>query len=122
MKARMTEEVWRYLRGVTGVSTILSVGGYLTTMSEQEIQRIKEYCGLLEKEEKAKKAEISKELEEYKKKLKDKVGAKAVIKGGIFDGYTGKISELDFQKGKVTVIMDNSAISIEVNITDIELL
>jgi transcriptional antiterminator NusG len=122
VKARMTEEVWRYLRGVTGVSTILSVGGYLTTMSEQEIQRIKEYCGLLEKEEKAKKAEISKELEEYKKKLKDKVGAKAVIKGGIFDGYTGKISELDFQKGKVTVIMDNSAISIEVNITDIELL
>ena len=45
-----------------------------------------------------------------------------MIKGGIFDGYTGKISELDFKKGKVTVIMDNSAISIEVNITDIELL
>lgn len=122
VKARMTEEVWRYLRGVTGVSTILSVGGYLSTMSEQEMHRIKEYCGLIEKEEKAKKAEVNKELEELKRKLKDKVGAKAAIKGGIFDGYTGKISELDFPKSKVTVIMDNSAISVEVNLKDIELI
>ncbi len=122
VKARMNEEVWRYLRGVTGVSTILSVGGYLSTMSEQEIRKIKDYCGLLEKEEQAKKAELNREIEELKKKLKNKIGTKAIIRGGIFDGYTGKISELDFGKSKVTVIMDNSAIAVELNFTDIELL
>ena len=55
-------------------------------------------------------------------KLQDKIGAKAIIRGGIFDGYTGKITELDFPKSKVTVVMDNSAISVEVNLTDIELI
>lgn len=122
VKAKMNEDVWRYLRSVTGVSTILSVGGFLTTMSEQEMRRIKEYCGLLEKEEQAKKAEVNREIEALKKKLKDKIGAKAMIRGGIFDGYTGKITELDFPKNKVTVVMDNSAISVEVNLVDIELL
>lgn len=122
VRARMNEDVWRYLRGVTGVSTILSVGGYLSTMSDQEIKRIKEYCGLLEKEEQAKKAEINREVEELKKKLKNKIGARAEIKGGIFAGYTGKITELDFAKSKVTVVMENSAISVELNFTDIELI
>ncbi len=122
VKARMNEDVWRYLRGVTGVSTILSIGGYLSTMSEEEMKKIKEYCGLLEKEEQAKKAQIDRETEELKKKLQDKIGAKAIIRGGIFDGYTGKITELDFPKSKVTVVMDNSAISVEVNLTDIELI
>lgn len=105
VKARMNEEVWRYLRGVTGVSTILSVGGYLSTMSEQEIRKIKNYCGLLEKEEQAKKAELNREIEELKKKLKNKVGAKAIIRGGIFDGYTGKISELDLAKVKLPLLL-----------------
>ena len=122
VRARMNEDVWRYLRGVTGVSTILSVGGYLSTMSEQEIRLIKEQCGLLEKEEQAKKAEINREVEELKKKLKNKIGARAEIKGGIFAGYTGKITELDFAKSKVTVVMENSAISVELNFTDIELI
>jgi transcription antitermination factor NusG len=51
VKAVMTEKVFYYLRNTAGCANIMAAGGSLLTMTEDEIIKIKNQCGIKDKEE-----------------------------------------------------------------------
>jgi transcription antitermination factor NusG len=119
VKAEMNDYVWNYLRNTAGAATILAAGGIPLVMTEQEITKIKEACGILEKEKQAKKEALAKQSETFKQTFK--IGKEVKLSEGVFLGYTGKIMAADFNKQKLTISLDANGMSVEVGMSDVEI-
>lgn len=119
VKAIMNEDIWNYIRNTAGCSTILAPSGYPTTVSEEEMIKIKSDCGLLEQEKEQKKANLKNNIDALKAKFK--VGMRSIISSGIFDGYEGNIVAIDFNKGKVNIALSINGVNIETDLLDIKL-
>lgn len=119
VKAEMDDHVWNYLRNTSGAATILAAGGIPLVMTEQEIFKIKEACGILEKEKQAKKEELSRKIENLKQLFC--VGKKVTLSNGVFNGYEGNIVTSDFNRQKLTVNLTVSGMNVEVGMEDVEL-
>jgi transcriptional antiterminator NusG len=119
VKAIMNEDIWNYIRNTAGCSTILAPSGYPTTVSEEEMIKIKSDCGLLEQEKEQKKANFKNNIDALKAKFK--VGMRSIISSGIFDGYEGNIVAIDFNKGKVNIALSINGVNIETDLLDIKL-
>jgi transcription termination/antitermination protein NusG len=79
------ETVWYLLRRLPGVAKLVGIKNEPTPVSEEEIDRILRQLG-----EKAKKIEVDFELNEVIKVI-----------SGPFRGYTGEISEINAERGKL---------------------
>lgn len=68
VKCKMTSELYSFLRNTTGCAAIMSVGNTLSIMNDSEIDKIKEKCNTISKQE-AKKHEQQYKEEIAKKEL-----------------------------------------------------
>lgn len=109
VKAYMCERVWDYMRNTPGVSTILAANGTPSIMGNNEIIKIKNICGITEKE---KKQSVS--------NFNGEIGDSITIISGPFALYNGNIVDIYMTKGKVKVMLDNG-FPVEVDIKEIKL-
>lgn len=90
IKMNLTDESWAYVKGTTSVIDFLG-GEKPTALSENEVQ------------------EILHELEEKKKgvvhKHKFEVGDTVKITEGVFVNFVGTITEVNHEKGKLSVLV-----------------
>jgi transcriptional antiterminator NusG len=89
VKAIMDEQVWDYLRNTTGAHTVLAAGGCPSIMTDKEILKIKEACGLLERDN---------------VEFNGETGDAVEITGGPFVGYTGIVKSVKNSKAKIDLI------------------
>lgn len=89
VKAVMDEQVWEYLRTTTGAHTVLAAGGCPSIMSDADIYKIKEACGLIEKEP---------------VEFNGEAGDAVMIIGGPFVNHTGEVKSIKNDKAKVSLI------------------
>jgi transcriptional antiterminator NusG len=122
VKVLMNEQVWSYIRGTVGVSTILAPSGYPLVMSEEEINNIKDTCGIFEKELERKRQQQKNEYDKVKLKFKNGIGHKVKITNGIFKSYEGVLVNVDFNKNKVNVVFDLNNMNVEVGMEYVELI
>jgi len=108
VKAIMDEQVWEYLRNLTGAHTILAAGGCPSIMDDSDIHRIKDVCGLLEKEKKTRKEDFD-----------GQIGDTVEIVSGPFQTYKGTIKEINRNKGIVKIVLENG-LPVEVDVGDVE--
>lgn len=106
VKAYMCEEVWDYMRNTTGAHTILAAGGTPSIMTDAEAIKIKEVCGILDKEKE-------------KLQFNGKIGDSITIQYGPFENYQGKIIDIYQGKNKVKVLLNNG-IPVEVDTYDVK--
>ena len=116
VKAIMTERVFYYLRNTAGCANIMAASGSLLIMTDDEINKIKQQCGLLEKE----KQDKIKAAKELKNTFKGKSGDTVKIIVGMFTNYIGKIQTINFSRSKANVMLENG-IPVEVSLTDLQL-
>lgn len=118
VKARMSPDIWTFLRSVDGFITVLATGGVIVTISEQEMESIKDQCGILEKEKLQKKQERLNILEKNKKVFNSYLGKTIKITNGMFTNYEGVLNNIDFNRGRVTVNVMNA--NLDMDMMDIE--
>lgn len=94
VKAVMDEQVWDYLRNTTGAHTVLAAGGCPSIMDDDDINKIKLACGLLEKEH---------------VEFNGEIGDAVMIIGGPFLNYTGEVQSIKNGKAKICLIDEESA-------------
>lgn len=89
VEMKLTEETWYIVRNTPGVTGFVGSGTDPTPVSEVEIRKIKKRMG----------------VEEPKHQIDYKEGEVVSITDGPFKGFDGAISEIDFQKGKLKVMV-----------------
>lgn len=109
VKAYMCEQVWDYMRNTPGVSTILAANGVPSIMDNSEVIKIKNICGITEKEKAV-------AVENFA----GKIGDKAIIISGPFATYQGIILDIYTTKSKARVMLNNG-IPVEVDIKELKL-
>ena len=119
VKARMNARVWSYLRNTTGAATILATGGVPISMTDTDMLKVKEACGLLEKEKEVQKEQRRRKIEELR--VLYKTGIKVTISEGIFSGYDARIVSADFQRQKINVALDLNGVNVEVHMDNLKL-
>lgn len=89
IEMKLTEETWYIVRNTPGVTGFVGSGTDPTPVSEAEIRKIKKRMG----------------VEEPKHQIDFKEGEVVSIGDGPFKGFDGAISEIDYQKGKIKVMV-----------------
>lgn len=89
VEMKLTEETWYIVRNTPGVTGFVGSGTDPTPVSEGEIRKIKKRMG----------------VEEPKHQIDYKEGEVVSITDGPFKGFDGAISEIDYQKGKLKVMV-----------------
>lgn len=117
VKCIMNDRVWDYLRSKAGFSAVLAIGDQLVETPEHEIMKVKEICGLLEKEKKEERKDKMDYLNEIISKYNE--GQTVEIKKGMFKGYIGDITKIEKAKAKVHIKLDNG-VDVELDIIDID--
>jgi len=101
INAKMDNEVWNYIKNNEGSSTILAPGGLPMVISEEDILKIKEQCGLVEYEN------------EY---FEPQVGQDVCILDGPFRGQYGRIIRI--QNKGITVDINGKLIKMDISILE----
>ena len=114
----MNEYVWNYLRNLTGAATILATRGSPSYMTDEEMLKIKEVCGILDKERQVEKENLLRNLEELRRVYT--IGKLVKITDGLFKGMEGNITAVDFQRQKLQISLTINGISVEVNLDNVE--
>jgi len=106
VEMKMNNESWYTVRNTPGVTRFVGSGGKPVALNESEIKNILKQMG---KGEKRPKIDLS-------------IGTNVNIITGPFTGYTGKINEIDNQKGKLKVLLTifGRETSVELEFTDVE--
>ena len=120
VKCIMDPQVWSFLRSVDGFITVLATGGAMITISNEEMDQIKDQCGILEKELEARRQVIYQKMMENKTKFNSYIGKNVKIINGMFANFEGPLKGVDFDKNRATVTIMNSNVNID--IIDIELI
>lgn len=89
VEMQLTDETWYIIRNTPGVTGFVGTGTEPTPVSEAEIAKIKRRIG----------------IEDPKHHIDFKIGEVISIIDGPFKSFDGAISEIDFQKGKVKVMV-----------------
>lgn len=89
VEMKLTEETWYIVRNTPGVTGFVGSGTDPTPVSEAEIRKIKKRMG----------------VEEPKHQIDFTEGEVVSITDGPFKGFDGAISEIDYQKGKLKVMV-----------------
>lgn len=89
VEMKLTEETWFIVRNTPGVTGFVGSGTDPTPVSDKEITKIKKRMG----------------VEEPKHQIDYKEGEVVSIVDGPFKGFDGAISEIDFQKGTLKVMV-----------------
>lgn len=89
VEMKLTEETWYIVRNTPGVTGFVGSGTDPTPVSEGEIRKIKKRMG----------------VEEPKHQIDYKEGEVVSITDGPFKGFDGAISEIDYSKGKLKVMV-----------------
>ena len=89
VEMKLTEETWFIVRNTPGVTGFVGSGTDPTPVSDKEISKIKKRMG----------------VEEPKHQIDYKEGEVVSIVDGPFKGFDGAISEIDFQKGTLKVMV-----------------
>lgn len=89
VEMKLTEETWYIVRNTPGVTGFVGSGTDPTPVSEAEIRKIKKRMG----------------VEEPKHQIDFNEGEVVSIADGPFKGFDGAISEIDYQKGKIKVMV-----------------
>ena len=106
VEMKMNNESWYAVRNTPGVTRFVGSGGKPAALNDNEIKNILIQMG---KGEKKPKIDIS-------------IGTSVNIITGPFTGYTGKVNEIDNQKGKLKVFLTifGRETSVELEFTDVE--
>ncbi len=106
VEMKMNNESWYAVRNTPGVTRFVGSGGKPVALVDNEINNILKQMG---KGEKKPKIDIS-------------IGTSVNIITGPFTGYTGKVKEIDNQKGKLKVFLTifGRDTSVELEFTDVE--
>ena len=86
----ITDDSWYVVRNTPKVTGFIGAGTVPLPLSEKEIERIK----------------TKMEIKEPEYKIDVKIGSNVKITDGPFKDFTGKITEIDKEKGKVKVMVD----------------
>lgn len=89
VEMKLTEETWYIVRNTPGVTGFVGSGTDPTPVSDAEIRKIKKRMG----------------VEEPKHQIDFAEGEVVSITDGPFKGFDGAISEIDYQKGKLKVMV-----------------
>lgn len=89
VEMKLTEETWYIVRNTPGVTGFVGSGTDPTPVSEAEIRKIKKRMG----------------VEEPKHQIDFSEGEVVSISDGPFKGFDGAVSEIDYQKGKLKVMV-----------------
>ena len=89
VEMKLTEETWFIVRNTPGVTGFVGSGTEPTPVSEAEIKKIRKRMG----------------VEEPKHQIDFSEGEVVSITDGPFKGFDGAISEIDYQKGKLKVMV-----------------
>ena len=89
VEMKLTEETWFIVRNTPGVTGFVGSGTEPTPVSDSEIKKIKKRMG----------------VEEPKHHIDFSEGEVVNIIDGPFKGFDGAISEIDYQKGKLKVMV-----------------
>lgn len=89
VEMKLTEETWYIVRNTPGVTGFVGSGTDPTPVSDGEIRKIKKRMG----------------VEEPKHQIDFSEGEVVSITDGPFKGFDGAISEIDYQKGKLKVMV-----------------
>lgn len=89
VEMKLTEETWFIVRNTPGVTGFVGSGTEPTPVSDGEIKKIRKRMG----------------VEEPKHQIDFSVGEVVSIVDGPFKGFDGSISEIDYQKGKIKVMV-----------------
>ncbi|HCH33989.1 MAG: Transcription antitermination protein nusG [Candidatus Saccharibacteria bacterium GW2011_GWC2_48_9] len=89
VEMKLTEETWYIVRNTPGVTGFVGSGTDPTPVSDSEIRKIKKRMG----------------VEEPKHQIDFSEGEVVSITDGPFKGFDGAISEIDYQKGKLKVMV-----------------
>ena len=120
VKAIMNEKVFYHIRNTAGCANIMAAGGSLLVMTESEINNVKQQCGLLEKENQLIKEQKLKAIKEIIDTFSGKIGDSVKINDDKFINYTGVIKNINYNKGKANVILNNG-MPIEVDIAILQI-
>jgi len=106
VEMKMNNESWYAVRNTPGVTRFVGSGGKPVALNDNEIKNILKQMGKGEK----------------KPKIDLGIGTSVNIITGPFTGYTGKINEIDNQKGKLKVLLTifGRETSVELEFTDVE--
>jgi len=106
VQMKMNNDSWYAVRNTPGVTRFVGSGGKPIALNENEIKNILKQMG---KGEKKPKVDIG-------------IGTNVNIIAGPFTGYTGKVKEIDPQKGKLRVFLTifGRETSVELEFTDVE--
>jgi transcription antitermination factor NusG len=80
IKAKMDDHVWNYIKNSDGSSAILAPSGFPVQIEEEDINKIKQHCNLMERE--------------YNDDFTPEVGFDVYIKDGVFKGQYGKVLQV----------------------------
>lgn len=89
IEMKLTEETWYIIRNTPGVTGFVGSGTDPTPVSDYEIQKIRKRMG----------------VQDPKHQINFVEGEVVSITDGPFKGFDGTISEIDYQKGKIRVMV-----------------
>lgn len=89
VECKLNEEVWYILRNTPGVTGFVGMGNIPTPVSKREIESIRKRMG----------------AKEATQEIDFQVGQVINIVDGPFKGFEGSIEEIDYQKGKMRVLI-----------------
>jgi len=101
IKTIMDGDVWNYIKNSEGSSTILAPSGFPIVITEEEILKIKQQCGLIETE-----------YEDFD----PEVGQDVYIMDGMFKGSYGKIARI--QNSGITVDIRGVPIKLDISLLE----
>lgn len=106
VEMKMNNDSWYTVRNTPGVTRFVGSGGKPIALNDSEIKNILKQMGKGEK----------------KPKIDIVIGTSVNIITGPFTGYTGKVNEIDHQKGKLKVLLTifGRETSVELEFTDVE--
>lgn len=106
VEMKLNNESWYAVRNTPGVTRFVGSGSKPIALNNNEIQNILKQMGKGEK----------------KTKIDIGIGTSVNIITGPFTGYTGKVKEIDNQKGKLKVFLTlfGRETSVELEFTDVE--
>ncbi len=106
VQMKLNNDSWYVVRNTPGVTRFVGSGGKPVALDEQEIKNILKQMGQGEK----------------KPKIDIDIGTSVNIITGPFTGYTGKVKEIDAQRGKLKVFLTifGRETSVELEYTDVE--
>jgi len=90
------ERSWYVVRNTTGVTGFVGSEKHPIPLTEEEANRI-----------------LNASCHERKVKLTVKVGDKVVIKDGPFESYAGMVKEIDEEKSRIKVLVDNTPVDLD---------